>query len=398
MASIVDLWKANKDIFDRKSIQQILSFAGEGKLRDNNSTSIEFRQFLEIIPSDLLVNYANECLSDSFIDSGLVLQDIINEIGVRLGFEIESGLYRGKKNDIGFDGIWASKTGYKIIIEVKTTDAYRINLDTLSEYREELIEQKRVRKNESSILIVVGRQDTGDFEAQIRGSRHAWDIRLISTDSLVKLLNLKENLNDTKTVQQINEVLKPLEYTRIDKLIDLIFLTSQDIQLDEQPEDGLETEIGVIAGKQNEDEKKFTPVSFHELCIDRISQHLNLNLIKQTKISYATKDKTVGLICAISKEHKQGKHQKYWFAFHPHQQEFLDEYSKAYVSYGCGDSSQTFLFPYKVFKKLVPNMWTTERTNRIYWHVVIHKRDSKFYIQQPKDEKNNPLDITEYKI
>ena len=33
---------------------------------------------------------------------------------------------------------------------------------------------------DSSMLIVVGGEDTGDLEAQIRGSRYAWDIRLVS--------------------------------------------------------------------------------------------------------------------------------------------------------------------------------------------------------------------------
>lgn len=398
MASIIDIWKTNKDILEGKSVQQILTFSGEGKLKDNNSTSNEFRQLLEIIPSNMLINFANECLSDSFMDSGLVLQDIINEIGTRLGFDVEPGLYRGKKNDIGFDGIWTANSQHKIIIEVKTTDAYRINLDTVSSYRENLIEEKRVRKTESSILIVVGRQDTGDLEAQIRGSRHAWDIRLISTDSLIKLLNLRENLNDTKTLQQINEVLKPLEYTRIDKLIDLIFLTSKDVKLDEDPEEEIQSIVKTKPTAAEIDEKKFKPVSFHTSCVEMISKHLDLNLVKQSKISFATKDKTIGLVCAISKEHKQGRYQKYWFAFHPHQKEFLDQFSKAYIGYGCGNASQTFLFSFDLFKKLVPNMWTTEREDRMYWHVVIHKRENKFFLQQPKNEKEKLMEITKYKI
>jgi len=398
MASIVDLWKANKEIFDGKSVQQILTFSGEGKLKDNNSTSFEFRQLLEIIPSEMLIDFANECLSESFIDSGFVLQDLINEIGIRLGFDVEPGLYRGKRNDIGFDGIWTANSGYKIILEVKTTDAYRINLDTVSNYRENLIEEKRVKKSDSSILIVVGRQDTGDLEAQIRGSRHAWDIRLISTDSLIKLLNLRENLNDAKTLQQINEVLKPLEYTRIDKLIDLIFLTSKDVQLDEEPEEEIQSVVKTKPTVKNINEKKFKPVSFHNSCVEKISKSLDLNLIKQSKISFATKDKSTGLICAVSKEHKQGKHQKYWFAFHPHQEEFLEQFEKAFVGYGCGDASQTFLFPFDLFKKLVPNMWTTEREDRMYWHVVIHKRENKFFLQQPKNGTKNLMEITDYKI
>jgi len=236
MNSITEIWNKSKETFDSKSLAQILSFAGDGKLKDNNVTSNEFRELLDQVPSSLLRQFADNCLTEKFEDGGFALQDIINQIGSRLGFVVENGLYRGKQNDIGFDGIWASTEGHSLVLEVKTTDAYRINLDVIAEYRRKLIEQQRISKDNSSILIVVGRQDTGDLEAQIRGSRHAWDIRLLSTDSLIKLLSLKETLNDTKTIQQINELLKPREYTRIDKLIELIFLTSKDLQLTE-PED-----------------------------------------------------------------------------------------------------------------------------------------------------------------
>jgi hypothetical protein len=209
MSSITELWTKSRDTFETKTLAQILSFAGDGKLKDGNATSSEFRELLDQVPSRLLKKFADSCLLEKFDDGGLALQDIINQIGIRLGFIAEHGLYRGKQNDIGFDGIWKSKEGHSIILEVKTTDAYRINLDTIAEYRLKLVQQGRVDKIQSSILIVVGRQDTGDLEAQIRGSRHAWDVRLLSTDSLLNLLTLKETLNDTKTIQQINELLKP---------------------------------------------------------------------------------------------------------------------------------------------------------------------------------------------
>ena len=43
-------------------------------------------------------------------------------------------------------------------------------------------------------------------------------------------------------------------------------------------------------------------------------------------------------------------------------------------------------------------MWTTENEERIYWHVVIHKRDNKFLLAQLRNEKQDLLDITKYKI
>lgn len=400
MNSISEIWAKSKGTFDSKSLSQILAFAGDGKLKDNNRTSIEFRDLLDQVPSTLLKQFADNCLTDGFTDSGFALQDIINQIGTRLGFTIEHGLYRGKQNDVGFDGIWTSSEGHSLVLEVKTTDAYRINLDTIAEYRKRLIEQNRISKIQSSILIVVGRQDTGDLEAQIRGSQHAWDIRLLSADSLLKLLSLKETLNDTKTIQQINELLKPREYTRIDKLIELIFLTSKDLQLAEQSEEDIEhiEELPKEKKKRKASEDKATPVNFHEQCLTRITTTLNINFIKQTKISYTNKDKTTGLICAISKPHKQGQYEKFGFAFHPHQNDFLNTLDNAYVAFGCGSPDKIFLIPFTEFEPLIKNFWTTENEDKMYWHVVIHNRENKYLLAQPQIEKGSMVDITKYKV
>jgi len=398
MNSITQLWTKNKEIFDGKSIQQILAFTGEGKLLDNSQTSIEFREFLENIPTEKLRNFSIECLNESFNNSGIVLQDLINEIGSRLGFKVENGLYRGKKNSIGFDGIWTSKEEHQIVVEVKTTDAYRINLNVIAEYRNKLVETGKLNKSQSSILIVVGRQDTGDLEAQIRGSKHAWDVRLISTDSLLNLLELKENLNDAKTLQQINELLKPREYTRIDKLIELIFITSKDLQLEEETEDELEEIKDEETKKIRNEKEKTKPVKFHESCIDKIKEHLGVNLIKSSRISYESKSKSIRVMCSVSKVHKSGKSPKYWFAFHPHQKEYLEEHEKSYIAYGCGSAENTFLFDFDEFKNYYPNMWTTERNGRMYWHVVIINKSGKFYLQQPQVKKGEMIDITKNKI
>ncbi len=398
MNSISEIWINSKETFDSKSLSQILSFAGDGKLKDNNTTSIEFRELLEQVPFELLKQFSENCLSEKFDDSGFALQDVINQIGSRLGFDVTNGLYRGRKNKIGFDGIWKSNEDFSIIVEVKTTDAYRINLDTIAKYRNKLIEQRQINKTNSSILIIVGRQDTGDLEAQIRGSRHAWDIRLLSTDSLLQLLALKEKLNDTKTIQQINELLKPKEYTRIDKLIDLIFLTSKDLEI----EDSVESEE--ILGEEKEitendsPKTKASPVNFHNECLEKVQSKLEINLIKQTRISYSNKEKSTGLICSISKPHKQGQFKKYWFAFHPHQQDFLKEFNNSFIAYGCGSPDNTILIPFEEFEPFVKNFWTTSNNDRIYWHVVIHQRLDKLLLAQPVIERGATIDITKFKI
>src|SRR5437867_3338290 len=174
--ALTELWKtAHKEIQD-KQVQQVIGFAGDGKLRDGGVASTEFRDFLALVPSDFLSRYANDCLTDKFDGSGLALQDVINEVGTRRGFRVEQGRYRGTPGQIGFDGLWVAPDGNAIVVEVKTTDAYRIDLETVATYRRNLIGGGRAKETNCSILIIVGRSDTGDLEAQVRGqsSKASW--------------------------------------------------------------------------------------------------------------------------------------------------------------------------------------------------------------------------------
>jgi hypothetical protein len=122
-----------------------------------------------------------------------------------------------------------------LIIEVKTTDAYNFSPDTLAQYRDRLVSESRIEGN-ASILIVVGREDTGALEAQIRGSRHAWDIRLISVERLLKLLQVSEKSEDPSTLRQIRQLLRPFEYTKIDRIIDVLFEAAADVETQQQIE------------------------------------------------------------------------------------------------------------------------------------------------------------------
>jgi len=357
MSSILEIYKQNKQLILDKSIRQVLSFAGDGKLRNENKTCQEFRELLSVIPTEYLVKYANECLDDKFDDSGLVLQDIINQAGKRLDFKIEYGLYQGSKNTIGYDGIWDLNQENSIIVEVKTTDTYRINLNNIYRYKRKLVEQKRVSET-ASILIIVGREDTGDLEAQIRGSRYGWDFRLISVDSLMKLVILKENLNDEKTIKQISEILRPLEFTRLDKLIEIVFDTTQDIQLESH--DDSQSYVPDEPNLKNTQateifEKKELIISskranFHESCIQKIESHLNINIIKKNRTSYQSISDQQGFVCCVSKPDSKIDN-KYWFALRTHHEKFLNKFRDAYLIYGCGSANNTFMIPLSFVQK-----------------------------------------------
>jgi hypothetical protein len=388
--ALLDLLKKSPDQVQDKQVQQLIAFAGAGKLIDDSECSNEFRAFLGRVPSANLKNYADQCLNESFADSGLALQDIVNEIGARLGADVTPGRYRGTSKHLGFDGLWKFLNGHSIVTEVKTTDAYRIDLNTIADYRKSLIDSGAITNKEAaSMLLIVGRQDTGDLEAQIRGSRHAWDIRIVSVDALFRLLSIKEEVEDPTIIQRIHSILVPREFTRLDEIVDVLFSATEDIK----QEEGTEVEEVVPVDRKLK-ERKFIPVAFHEACIARIQTHLKVTLIKRTRAQYSSPDKTVVINCAISKEHHPDVAPGYWFAFHPHQREALQQTPQAFVAFGCGSSKRVLLIPFSEFEQYLDGLHITQKEDRMYWHVIIHRKGEKYTLQRKKGEK--AVDLTKY--
>ena len=91
------------------------------------------------------------------------------------------------------------------------------------------------------------------------------DIRLISVDGLLRLMTLKEEVEDPRTLQKIHNVLFPMEFTKLDEIVNLVFSAAEDLKQEEEQLD---------AEEEITDEKKFVPVSFHDACIQKIEQVL----------------------------------------------------------------------------------------------------------------------------
>jgi hypothetical protein len=391
--SLTSLWETSPEQLNTKHVQQVIAFSGTGHLRDESEASLEFRTFLGQVPSEVLSRYADECLNTKFDDGGLALQDVVNQIGRRLGFSVEDGRYRGTPHALGFDGLWRSASGHAIVAEVKTTDAYRIDLNTIAEYRRDLVRAGRIAEDASSILIIVGRQDTGDLEAQIRGSRHAWDIRLISVDSLLRLVAVKEEVEDPKTARQIGDILVPREYTRVDGIIDLVFATATEVIEDDKPGEKADTDN--IEGIQKR-KPKFVPVSFNQACADRIQKHLGVTFIRRSKATFATPDNSSVVVCSVSKAHGEEESTRYWFAFHPHQAETLSQAANPFVAYGCGSAETVILIPFAEFKSWLPGLNMTKLEDREYWHIHISR--DPLHLTLDRKAGYEPIDLTPYLI
>ena len=406
---LIALWESNSTVVDQFSIEQVVATAGNGELKDGSLCSTELRSFLAQVPTPKLSGYVERCLSYGFSKSGMVLQDLINELGRRLDFSVENGRYQGTTNAVGFDGVWASPEGRSIVIEVKTTDVYRISLDTIVEYREKLIGSGRIDRS-SSILIIVGRDDTGELEAQVRGSRHAWDIRLLSTEALLKLVQLKENAEDTATGIKIRELLFPMEYTRLDQIIDVMFTTATDV------ETVLNTEGGPLVDSDTADDQDRTPDSKivdpdetlsskgtweftdsrllqgkREEILQSVGQKIGAALIKKSRALYWDASHEHRVACSISKRYTRGSY-RYWYAFHPQWDEFLREGKTGLFVLGCMDQSFAFSIPWTILNPLLPYLNTTTTERSTYWHIHVGEDEkSGYYLLVSKKDQNLPL-------
>lgn len=232
------------------------------------------------------------------------------------------------------------------------------------------MESGRVDAN-SSILIVVGRQGTGELEAQVRGSRHAWDIRLISADALVKLVQIKEKADELETGRQIRGILVPVEYTRVDALVDVVFAAATDV---DEGFSAPSTEYAETLADESLGQGGRTHINLvRERIVSALSAKLQNPFIKKSRALYWTSDHVNRLACTISKKYESGY--DYWYAFHPPWRQFLADGGNSYFVLGCSDLNRAFALPLSFFENVIDNLNISETERGMYWHVHLTIRD-----------------------
>lgn len=391
---LLALWASNPEAVTQLSVEQVVATAGDGKLRDDSDCSRELRQYLSQVTTERLAAYAEHCLATPFPKSGLVLQDVVNELGRRLEYKATNGRYQGTTNAVGFDGIWVSPEQSAIVVEVKTTDAYRIALDTIAGYRDKLQAAGAIARP-ATILIVVGREDTGELEAQVRGSRHAWDMRLISVDALLALVRIKESTDSGVTSAKIRSVLVPMEYTRLDMLVDVMFTTAKDVEAaadSEKPDPAVdEADDGEGSGWE------FTAPDVIQATRDAIISALGARdgkpLIKRSRALYWDADHTYRVVCTVSKRYTKRGATPYWYAYHPGWDEFLGEGDAGWFVLGCVGLAEAFAIPVAVMRQHLAQLNTTVTPDRgHYWHVkLLEPAPGQYALHLPNVGSSLPL-------
>lgn len=392
---LLEIWNATRDSVLKMNLEAIVRIAGDGQLKDGSETSVEFRQFLSEVESEKLAEYATYCIENSFTSSGQVLQDVINEIGRRLGFKAENGRYQGVKNDIGYDGIWSSN-GEFLVIEVKTTDAYTIKLDVIARYRDRLVGEERVPK-ETPILLVIGRNDTESLEAQVRGSKHAWSMRIIGIDALIKLMEVNLSTLSNEVTEKIHTILRPFEYTRIDKIVDVVFTTAEDKENEIEELEDVDIEESTDEVNSQVRTPKEILMQKKSDCIRRVSEKYHRPIQKKKHSMYADATDEIRVIASISKRYEKSE-TFYWYAYHDEpQRKFLSGAKTGLMIFGLTDQDIAFAVPYELLEQNWNNLYeTTKKNGQVYKHIYIYLTNGKFYLRIR--EKGTEIDLSEYFI
>src|ERR1700722_16941952 len=79
--------------------------------------------------------------------------------------------------------------------------------------------------------------DTTDLEAQIRGSRYSWQVRVISLEALFKMVALKSPGDYPCWAKLLRGILIPREFTKLDALLDIVSFVAEDVSSDEEEEE-----------------------------------------------------------------------------------------------------------------------------------------------------------------
>jgi hypothetical protein len=193
-------------------------------------------------------------------------------------------------------------------------------------------------------------------------------------------------VEDPDALRRVYEILIPREFTKLDEIVELVFSTAEDAKITPdtlEPETDQEPEP---SGQPGSLRPKFTPVAFNELVAKRASEQLALPLLKRTRTLFSSPDDSTRVLCVVSKEYKESAHRNYWFAFHPHQKERLEQAARGYAAFGCGSPERVVLVPIANLASWTDGMNVTEKETTMYWHIQIFEEQGQLVLVRKRGQ------------
>lgn len=205
------------------TLDRIVDLAGEWT--DDSRASHQFRSLLEDeqTPTEDVEGYLHEALQGAESYHNRALQDIVNNLGQRLGFQVEYGVYQGNTNTIGFDGHWistAATDNIHLIVETKTSTTYTIDPGQAGKYMDKLAATNDLNSGQIYGLYVIGRGDIDTISKTVLGSQYRDRMRVITAQQLLNLLKIQQNSGLLH--EQIVDVLLPINAVDVGQIVELI--------------------------------------------------------------------------------------------------------------------------------------------------------------------------------
>lgn len=205
------------------TLDRIVNLAGDWT--DDSRASEQFRDIIEDeqTTTEEIEAYLHEAIAGSNKYHNKALQDLVNNLGRRLGFETEYGVYQGRSDTIGYDGHWISTaTGAEthLIVETKTNTAYSIDPGQAGSYMSELADQHDLDREHVYGLYVIGEGDVETVSQTVFGSQYRDRMRVITAQRLLDLLEIQEESGLRH--EQVVDVLLPINAVDVGQLVGLI--------------------------------------------------------------------------------------------------------------------------------------------------------------------------------
>jgi len=205
------------------TLERIVSLAGDWK--DESRASQQFRDIIEDeqTTTEEIESYLQEAIEGSESYHNRALQDLVNNVGRRLGFEVEYGIYQGVSGTIGYDGHWVSTATNEethLVVEIKKSTAFSIGPEQAGDYMEELVENEGLDRGQVYGLYVVGNGDVETVSQTILGSKYRDRMRVITAQRLLDLLEIQADSGLRH--DQVVDVLLPINAVDVGQLVGLI--------------------------------------------------------------------------------------------------------------------------------------------------------------------------------
>ena len=216
---------------------------------------------------------------------------------------------------------------------------------------------------------------------QLRGSRHAWSMRIISIDALIKLMFVNATTTSNEITEKIYAILRPFEYVKVDQIVDVLFTATEESNSEESNIVTSSNPTGTPTQVELGDSADLIAIKRTQ-GMQRLSEYLKTTLVKRRKASYADQSGQVHASISISKKYETSN-PGYWYGYHTRQCEYLSQAKKVgYMVFGMLDRKEFYAIPYADLEKFKSNMDSTTVTGRDpYWHVRIFERSTELILK-----------------